>query len=262
MFGEGFKEIRPGELPGMINFYDSEIRQTDDLVGQLMDALKQRGLDGTTATLITSDHGEAFGEHGVAEHGNSLYNEVLRVPLIVTGVWPARRVATRASNIDVFPTVLEIAGVAAPPDIDGSSLSRLLESDAGESEEWLFSQSPHSGDILAHSVIHRGLKYILDKRPGYPRHLLFDLDRNPREDKSFARRSRKTGKMSARVMRFRQANAEARQAWVTAPRDLSEETRRQLEALGYSEDEFDKSLRMNELPKPEPGAGDTEPIEP
>lgn len=104
--------------------YDREIRFVDEQLRALVDALDRRGLRDTTTLVVLSDHGEEFGEHGYFQHGSALFEESLRVPLIFEGrgIPSGRRIAEQVSLIDVMPTLLELAGVAPPPGLDGQSL--------------------------------------------------------------------------------------------------------------------------------------------
>ncbi|HWZ92757.1 MAG TPA: sulfatase-like hydrolase/transferase, partial [Polyangiaceae bacterium] len=87
------------------------------------DALQKSGFYDRTAVIVTSDHGEAFGEHGMIRHGFELWEELVRVPLIVhvPGVAP-RRVQTRRSAIDLAATILDLCGVPGPAASDGDFL--------------------------------------------------------------------------------------------------------------------------------------------
>lgn len=108
--------------------YDAEVTFTDQHVGKMLKALDKAGLSERTAVVVFSDHGEAFGEHKLGGeplyfHGESLYNEVLRVPLIVyVPGQPPRVVSERAQLIDMAPTVLALSGVPRPPGFHGRSL--------------------------------------------------------------------------------------------------------------------------------------------
>ena len=126
--------------------YDREIRFVDDQLSGLATALDEHGLRASTAIVVLSDHGEEFGEHGYFQHGSALYEESLRVPLVFSGadIPVGRRVAEQVSLIDVMPTLLELAGVAAPEDLDGQS---LLPAMRGESlpERTLFAEAAAPG---------------------------------------------------------------------------------------------------------------------
>ncbi|HET8644558.1 MAG TPA: sulfatase, partial [Vicinamibacteria bacterium] len=79
------ENLAPADLAHLLALYDGEIRYTDDQLGRVLDHLKARGLDKTTLVAVTSDHGEEFLEHGSWEHQKTLYEEVVRVPLLLAG---------------------------------------------------------------------------------------------------------------------------------------------------------------------------------
>ena len=111
--------------------YDREIRFTDDQLKLLFDDLARLGLADNTVFIVTSDHGEAFLEHGLLEHGGPLYEEVVHVPLLFhgPGVPAGRKIDVPISHIDLMPTILELLGVKDIPRRQGSSLVDLLERD-------------------------------------------------------------------------------------------------------------------------------------
>ena len=95
--------------------YDGEVAFVDHHVGRVLDALEKSLIFDHTAIIVTSDHGEAFAEHGMIRHGFELWEELVRVPLIVRvpGV-NARHVQARRSAIDLAPTILDLCGVVPP----------------------------------------------------------------------------------------------------------------------------------------------------
>ena len=95
--------------------YDGEIAFTDHHLGRVLAALERRPFASRTIVIITSDHGEAFGEHELYRHGFELWEELVRVPFIVyvPGAEP-RRIDVRRSAIDVVPTLLDIFALEAP----------------------------------------------------------------------------------------------------------------------------------------------------
>ena len=116
--------------------YDAEVQFADKHIGLILAALRDAGLSERTAVVVFSDHGEAFGEHKLGGealyfHGEALYNEVLKVPLLiyVPGMTP-RVVTERAMLIDMAPTVLELAGVARPGSFRGRSLVAAMRGEA------------------------------------------------------------------------------------------------------------------------------------
>jgi arylsulfatase A-like enzyme len=106
-----------------VDRYDGEIRFTDLHLGRLLDRLRSLGLWERTAVILTGDHGEGFGEHGVNEHGFDLYAPQTKVPLVVRvpGLAP-RRVRAPAGHVDLAPTMLNLARAAREPAFLGRSL--------------------------------------------------------------------------------------------------------------------------------------------
>ncbi len=111
-------------------FYDSGLAYTDAAIGRLLERLDQLGLSESTVVVLTSDHGEALGEHSSAGHGN-LYDDNLMVPLVIATPNLERgsaRVERQVRQIDLAPTLIELAGLELPP-ADGRSLVPLLMGD-------------------------------------------------------------------------------------------------------------------------------------
>lgn len=104
--------------------YDGEVRYTDHYVGQVLDALEHYGYAKDTIVVFFSDHGEEFGEHGGIGHGQSLHEELIRIPFAirVPGVAP-RRVSEPVAAIDLVPTLLESVGSRRRSFGDGRSLA-------------------------------------------------------------------------------------------------------------------------------------------
>jgi arylsulfatase A-like enzyme len=109
------------------DLYDGEIRFTDLHLGRLLARLKELGLWERTAIVLTGDHGEGFGEHGITEHGFDLYAPQTRVPFIVRvpGL-PAARATVPAGHVDIAPTLVNLARGKAEPSFIGRSLVPAL----------------------------------------------------------------------------------------------------------------------------------------
>ena len=110
--------------------YAGEIAYTGAAVGDVIEALRARGLYDQTLVIVTSDHGEEFGEHGkVGWHSHSLYDELLRVPLLLK-LPDSRHAGTsveqQVRGLDILPTLLELVGVEIPEQARGRSLLGLL----------------------------------------------------------------------------------------------------------------------------------------
>ena len=110
--------------------YDAEIAHNDKSIEQLIGKLKDAGVLDSTLVIIASDHGEEFWEHGFGAHGHSVYNELIRVALLMWNprLFPSpRRVSEPVQLIDIMPTVLEMVDVKVPSGIHGQSLVPLLK---------------------------------------------------------------------------------------------------------------------------------------
>jgi arylsulfatase A-like enzyme len=108
--------------------YDAEVATADDQVRQLFDELAHRGFLDHAMVIVTADHGEEFNEHGHGSHGIALYEESVRVPLIMMGpgVPTDRRVTENVSLVDVAPTLLDLLGLPPEPRFEGRSLVSVL----------------------------------------------------------------------------------------------------------------------------------------
>ncbi|HIF63436.1 MAG TPA: hypothetical protein EYG16_10050 [Deltaproteobacteria bacterium] len=116
------------DLEHILALYDGEIRFTDEHVGRVLARIDELGLRDNTLVIVVSDHGDEFFEHGNKGHHRTLYQEVLRVPLIVRlpdGRWAGESVSRQASLVDILPTIMDVAGLDGPPVMEGLSLLEL-----------------------------------------------------------------------------------------------------------------------------------------
>jgi arylsulfatase A-like enzyme len=162
VFGRG-EPIDPGERDHLISQYDGSLAYLDAEVGRLIEHLKRTGIYDNTLLIVTSDHGEAFGEHFLLGHLQSLRQHQLWIPLLIRypGQRAGKRVEPRVSQVDLLPTVLEALGIDAPGDCDGQSLLR--------------SPSADHRLIFAEAYVDAGNKGI---RPDYPDRELAVLSNN------------------------------------------------------------------------------------
>lgn len=169
----------------LVNAYDRELQHLDVELGRLLARLAEPDLAQDTLVIVTSDHGEHFGEHGLVDHAALLYDEAVDVPLIVRGpgVSPGRS-RRPVQVVDIFPTALEHLGLPVPPTCQGVSLLRGDERDAVS--EWYaaangFLLQPEYGGRFDADVrtIRRGRWRLHQDERGQVE--LYDLDLDPRE---------------------------------------------------------------------------------
>lgn len=182
------KRVRPladDEFDLAVDLYDAGIAHTDAMLARVFRRLEHLGIADRTLVVLTSDHGELFGEHGVVNHV-SLYEGNLMVPLVIMD--PRRRdyrhVEDQVRLVDVAPTVLEIIGQDSLADVDGVSLVPLLEGGRlPDSARFAWSYAAASNYGL--SLRDGGLrKYVVRNDPwphGETSEWLFDLQRDPLE---------------------------------------------------------------------------------
>lgn len=180
---------------GMRAAYDAEVWFTDQQIGRILDFVRQQPWGERTAIIVTSDHGEAFGEHGMIRHGFELWEPLVRVPLLVyvPGIAP-KRIQARRSVIDVAPTILDLFHTeppgegAAPTDfLSGESLLEDLLLAPNEEPERRdvfidMPEGPANGERRA--FIHDDLKLYISNGGYYQ---LFDLANDPEEKRDLYR---------------------------------------------------------------------------
>ncbi len=215
--------------------YDGEVAYADELVGRLDQALARLGMKEATSLLVTSDHGEGLGDHGETLHGFFAYESTLAVPFLVRGpgVRPGARLATTVRLVDVFPTVLDLTGVPAPPgDRPGRSLAPALAGGPPVDEPVVYAESLvpllHFGWSDLRVVREGRYKYIQAPRPE-----LFDLKDDPGEAVNLVARepARAEALRKALAVLLDAERAQARSSPAAAP--IAPELLEKLGALGY-----------------------------
>ncbi len=169
--------------------YDGEIQFVDHHLGRVLDAIAAAPWGKKTAIVVTSDHGEAFGEHKMWRHGFELWEELVRVPLViyVPGVAPGR-VAARRSAIDLVPTLLELLGVPPPAGTDAndfisgtSFLGDLFDPANAEPRDILIDMPDGPYNDARRAFIRGDLKLVISNGT---RNELYDLAKDPGETTS------------------------------------------------------------------------------
>jgi arylsulfatase A-like enzyme len=182
-------KLTPPQIQDEMDAYDGGVAYADHELGLLVAALAKRGLLSNTLLVVTSDHGEAFGIHGLLDHGNALYFPLIHVPLLIR--WPSHipagvRVSRPVSTKDIGATILALIH-SRPNDFPGESLAALWEGKADPntwplpiSELAKMAISPSFPDDYGalSSVVAPDMQLIVDPRRGV---LLYDWKTDPKE---------------------------------------------------------------------------------
>jgi arylsulfatase A-like enzyme len=133
MFVGPLEPIDPEHLQEIVDAYDASVMAVDAALEAFFGALRERHFLDDAIVVITADHGEELQEHGLRGHGRTLYDEVLRVPLLVgvPGGTSRGTVEHGVSLIDIAPTVLELAAIPVPASFEGTSFARELDVSLG-----------------------------------------------------------------------------------------------------------------------------------
>jgi arylsulfatase A-like enzyme/uncharacterized membrane protein YbhN (UPF0104 family) len=226
----------PEEAPSLSQLYDGEITFWDESFGQLIDALKQRGLYDDMTIVVTSDHGEEFFEHGGYWHGATLYDEALHVPLLVKlpgNEMHGTVLRHLVQSIDLMPSLLKLVGLPIPEGVQGQDLFNAHDN--------VFAEESHEGNVLRALRMQRAgsaLK-LIEANPGNPRGLaareLYQVDQDPAEQVNLVDERPELLQLSQQALATEASHAaegRATQKSVNIPADSTVAER--LRALGYA----------------------------
>ena len=231
---DSFPALRPGAVATMRANYFGEVQAADAALGRALDALRKAGRLDRTLVLVTSDHGEEFHEHGGWTHGQSLYEELVRVPLVIRapkgGPGAGRRVDAPVSLVDLLPTILDLAGVASSAKPSGRSLAPLLRGEKATPEP-CFAEI-ESGPVGARAVFLGNRALIESRKSGQVILQDFDLAADPGQARALAPEAPGRAEMEAELRRGFERMGE--RALGRESRPMDEETKRALEGIGYT----------------------------
>lgn len=195
---------KPGQMPVFLwihlvdpaaaspSGYDNALTVTDTAVSKLIAALKAGKLYDDALVVVAADHGQSLGAHGEDTHGVFLYDETIRVPLLMKlpKAQMAKHVAARVGLVDVAPTVLEVAGVPVPSQMQGQSLLRIAKAaSAPDQPVYARSDFPQRGFGWSSLESWRAGKYLYIRAP---KPELYDLSTDPGATKNLAASSKAT----------------------------------------------------------------------
>lgn len=225
----------PRDTAKLMQLYDAEIAYTDVQVGALIDGIRAR-TKRPTYFIVVSDHGEEFDDHGGIQHGRTLYDELLRVPLLVVGpgIAPASVVKAPVSLVGLWPTLSDLVGLRQPPRADGASFAPLARGGKPARSQNLFAdlEARFRNDGLVHrrAVMNDTWKLLMG--PTRPVPQLFDMLVDPKE-KAEASEPGPRQMLRAILNTHETASQQSRRAQPPEKIELTRERRDRLKALGY-----------------------------
>ena len=229
--------LRSGVIPAtpaitadMRSLYDAEIAFNDRSFGALLERLRRDGVYEDALIVFVADHGEEFDDHGSWSHGATLFQEQLRVPLILKfpgGELRGRRPKSRAQHVDLLPTVLDVLSLPIPGGLDGRSLLAEIDT-AAPAERPGYSHLDLDGAQAASLAL--GRHKLICGNPFGSACRLYDLESDPGETTDLsAQLPVLRGYLAVRMRDYRTGTG-----GLEAPEvEVDPELRRRLEALGY-----------------------------
>jgi hypothetical protein len=190
----------------MVAQYDGDVAFGDHEFGRFVRELKALGLYDDALVLFMADHGEEFLDHGRWLHGRSLFDELIRIPLVLKlpgGRGRGARIERQVQGVDVMPTLLEAMGAPLPPDLVGRPLQRALEN--GEPARPALAEISHRG-FVAHGVRTEEEKFVRRFSPDDDE-LLFDRAGPGREDQHRRRGETRVVLRKAQVAAWRRTRS-------------------------------------------------------
>lgn len=201
------------------NPYLGEVAYVDSALQSALEPILSTNPD--ALVIVTSDHGEALGEHGEKTHGLFAYESTLKVPLLIAGAGlAARREEGSVRHIDIAPTILAATGTTPPSELPGVSL--FEPADARDTYFESLSASLNRGWAPLTGIIHDGMKYI-----SLPIPELYDLENDPREMTNLHDTRRRDAEKARKLLEPMLKSS------VTASRNISSEEAARLRSLGY-----------------------------
>lgn len=226
-------DMAPADLQHLVALYDGEIRFTDEILGRILDAMDRSGRLRDALVVVTADHGEEFFEHGGKGHQKTLFDEVVRVPLIVR--WPGHLppgtvVRDQVRLVDLAPTILSLAGVSKRPPMQGRDISPLLRGEPMAPESALIELLVDRNDIRGSRT--QAEKVISWRHAG--RSFLYDLVRDPNEANPIAEPSPRLTAALAGLERVFEAGSENASRSEAGRVEIAPDLARRLGVLGYA----------------------------
>jgi arylsulfatase A-like enzyme len=239
------KEITPSEADRkcLDNRYAAGIRMADDGMKSMVEFLDSMGLMENTVIVITSDHGEELLDRGRVQHGYTLYEELIRVPLIIRppGGTAPRRIQDLVEVIDIFPTLLDVVRLPLPEVVQGNSLMNFLNPEYGGTPDRIafsevdFASRKYALRSDAWKIIYNP-KARSDDKTDHKEYELYDLQADPDERKDLALELQRHENLQERMTAFRdrlRSIADSIEGQGDARSEIDPELLNELRAQGY-----------------------------
>jgi choline-sulfatase len=242
--GEEHTAPKPADIEYIQSAYQGEVAFVDTAIERFIGGLKELGRWDATTMVITSDHGEEFWDHGGFEHGHTLYDELVRIPLVIRApkdiTLSSHLVERQVRTIDIMPTLYNMAGIKNFPSFIGESLLPDMLGQTPARIPPAFSQGTlYGADKM--SWRHEGFNLIIDRaKKGVDAIELYDLEKDPLQMNDISKtRPRLTSKYSEELSKF-SLDLNKRAQTISTPeiQNMSpkkmKEYLQSIEALGYS----------------------------
>ena len=243
----GNVKLPEGEVEHAIAHYDGNLKYIDSQIERLLEFLEKKKLLDDTLIVLTSDHGENFGEHGFYfQHGASLYQPSLRTPLILKNekiIPKGKKIESNVQLVDIMPTVLDILNIHVLDKIDGASLVPIIKTQTEKARDFVFAESIEEHFDGNKRVFIKGIKgkwrtmIIGDWKIIYIPHPqedifeLYDIKKDPHENNNLIDKEKEIAStMKKKILDFLSLQSNEGDADIS---DLTEKSKKLLRKLGY-----------------------------
>lgn len=231
-------------LPEWINLYDSNLQYGDWAVGRIEESLREAGLLDSTVLIVTSDHGEGFGEHGFVWHGTGVHDELSHIPLLIRfpGGQVSGRLSSLSETVDLLPTIFDLFRLSYPRDqVQGRSLLGCIAGSESGVRDYAFTRAAQHHD----KYMMRGSEHALLLWGNGEWRTLYDLRTDPKQNRNVIDEQPEIADaMAAKFEEFAKAqrvppvnfldpNAEKPKLPLVDETRLGPEAKKTLRALGY-----------------------------
>lgn len=186
-FEDFLKDITAEQWQKIRGYYLALVSHVDDCVGQIMETLRQEGLEEETLVIFTSDHGEYLGDHGRIQKGMPGHDCIIRVPCMIKypgKIKPGMVIDQFVEAVDIVPTILDFCGIQTPTFVQGQSVKGLLQQESDLHKEDILVESFTLYGNRMTAVRNKDYKYYCDSEGN---EILYDLKNDPDELKNVAK---------------------------------------------------------------------------